>query len=451
MAARIRSGDLTSIECVEACIARVEACHPSLNAMVARRFSEARAEAREWDRRPRGQAPFQGVPCSVKEAFAVSGMPNAAGLVARRKLVAESDAETVARLRRAGFVVLGVSNTSELCMWCESANPLYGRTASAAGPHLTAGGSSGGEAALVGASCVPVGLGSDIGGSIRMPAYFNGVFGLKPSAGLVSNQGQFPCAKSSAGQLFLTTGPIVRKAEDLFPLLQVLAKNPAALIDPATVEVSKLRVVSMETLGMWLLHPPEEAIAAQRDFLGMLGRMGCEVETRPPFALFKDSLDMWSGLLQQHEPESFGESLFEKKGVGALRALKELFLWTVGMSDHSLPAVGLALLENLTKLQDSPERFARLQRQADELRDQIEAMLGDDGVLLFPSFATLPPDHSSALLFPVRWIYTAIFNTLHLPAVQVPLGVSRDGRPLGCQIIAKRNRDHLAIAVANML
>src|SRR5207253_4609005 len=113
-------------------------------------------------------------PCTIKESIALTGMPHTAGLVARKGTLAGADAPTVARLRAAGAIPLGVTNTSELCMWMESNNRVYGRTGSAYDPSRTAGGSSGGEGAIVGAAGAPFGLGSDIGGSIRMPAFFNG-------------------------------------------------------------------------------------------------------------------------------------------------------------------------------------------------------------------------------------------------------------------------------------
>src|SRR5207237_4871758 len=131
-------------------------------------------------------------------------------------------APTVGGLRAAGAIPLGVTNLSELCMWMESNNRVYGRTGNAYDPRRTAGGSSGGEGAIVGAAGAPFGLGSDIGGSIRMPAFFNGVFGHKPTGGLVPNSGQFPMAHGPALR-YLTTGPIARHAEDLMPLLRILA------------------------------------------------------------------------------------------------------------------------------------------------------------------------------------------------------------------------------------
>ena len=205
MARALRAGEVSSLELVELHIARIKAVNPVLNAVVAERYELARQEARAADEAlaaagdEEALSPLLGVPCSIKECFALEGMPQASGLVKRKDIRATSDATTVARLRQAGAIPVGVTNTSELCMWMESANRLYGRTSNPYDPTRIVGGSSGGEGAIVGAGGTPFGLGSDIGGSIRMPAFFNGVFGHKPSGGLVPGTGQYPMAENEAG------------------------------------------------------------------------------------------------------------------------------------------------------------------------------------------------------------------------------------------------------------
>src|SRR3954454_23888050 len=226
LARAIREGELTSREVVEAHVAHARRLNPSLNAIAADRFDAALddADAADARRREGGELPpFHGVPCTIKESFAVEGMPNAAGLVHRADLRAEADAPAVARLRAAGAIPIGVTNTSEATMWIESSNRLYGRTNNAYNPKRTAGGSSGGEGAAIGAGFAPIGLGTDIGGSIRLPAFFNGVFGHKPSPGIIPTSGHFPGATSvSAGQM-LAAGPLARRADDLMPFIRAVA------------------------------------------------------------------------------------------------------------------------------------------------------------------------------------------------------------------------------------
>src|SRR3954467_14819670 len=255
LAAAIRSGRLSAREVVEAHAWRLHRCQPRTNALARDRFAPALGEPDAADARiaaagdPAGLPPFLGVPCTIKESIGLRGMPNSAGVVALRDRRAERTAPAAQRLIDAGFIPLGVTNTSELTMWIESENRVYGRTRNAYDPRRTAGGSSGGEGAAVGSGGSPVGLGSDIGGSIRLPAFFNGVFGHKPSPGLVPNTGQFPSTEGEAARM-LTMGPLTRRAEDLMPVVRLIS-GPGGhderaveieLGDPDTVSMTGRRV-----------------------------------------------------------------------------------------------------------------------------------------------------------------------------------------------------------------
>lgn len=228
LAHAIRAGELSAAEAIETHIAVHERFAPQINAIVADRFDAARREAAAADERIAAAGasdalpPLLGVPFTVKESIAVRGMPLSAGLVARRDYRADRNATAVQRLVDGGAIPLGVTNTSELTLWIESDNRLYGRTNNPYDRSRTAGGSSGGEGAAVGCGGSPFGLASDIAGSIRVPALFCGVFGHKPSAGLVPNTGLWPPTSGESGRM-LGTGPLARRAEDLMPLLRVLA------------------------------------------------------------------------------------------------------------------------------------------------------------------------------------------------------------------------------------
>lgn len=456
LAKKIRAGELGSRDVVEAHIARIERVNGSLNAVVERRYAEARAEADAADARiARGDTddlpPLWGVPCTIKECFALTGMPNTAGLVARQGQPATSDATAVARLRSAGAIPLGVTNTSELCMWMESHNRVYGRTGSAYDPKRTAGGSSGGEGSIVGAGGSPFGLGSDIGGSIRMPAFFNGVFGHKPSAGLVPGTGQYPIAHGAALR-YLTTGPLCRRAEDLLPLLRILAGpdghdagcEAMPIGDPASVRLGGLRVLDVPGSGLLKIHP--ELRVAQEQVTATLRESGARVEQQH-FPALRRSLQIWSSMLSSAGGPSFAELL----GNGTpVRALPELVRLIRGTSPHTLPAVGLVLLEKLPGLKGPGAQKAIDAGHA--LRDEIVAALtpddGSDAVLLYPSYPEPAPCHGKPLLPPIKWMHTAIFNVLELPVTQVPLGLSRKGLPLGVQVVGAPGKDHVTIAVA---
>lgn len=447
LAAKIRRREVSSAEVVEAHIRQIERVNPVLNAVVHARFDEARAEAREADRalaegRP-GLGPFHGVPCSIKEAFAVRGMPNTSGLVARKGLLAESDAVTVARMRRAGSIVLGVTNVSELCMWMESNNRVYGRSNNPYDPARTVGGSSGGEGAIVGAGGAPYGLGSDIGGSIRMPAFFNGVFGHKPTGGLVPNAGQHPSATPGLEE-YVCTGPIARRAEDLHPLMRVLLggdERGAALGDPASVDLGSLNVFIMRGDGRHSVDP--ELLRSLEHAAAALGARGATVKSAS-LPAFEHALEIWSSTIGEAGGPTFAELLGQGTPVPAGR---ELARWVLGRSPHTLPAIGLALFEKLQKLV-SAEHTGRYLELGRRLQRETVDLLGPRGILLYPPHPLPAPRHARPILRPFRWVYTAIFNVLKLPVTAVPMGLSREGLPLGVQVASIPGNDHVTIAAA---
>ena len=224
LARAIRGGEVSSREVVRAHVDRLRAVQPRLNAVAADRFEAALAEAEAADNsiaaagEHEALPPLLGVPCTIKESIALAGMPNCAGLLSRRDHRAAETAPAARRLFDAGAIPLAVTNTPELCLAIETHNFVYGRTRNAYDPRRVAGGSSGGEGAAVGAGGSPIGLGSDIAGSIRLPAFFNGVFGHKCSAWLVPNTGHFPPVEGEVTRMF-SLGPLARRAEDLMPVV----------------------------------------------------------------------------------------------------------------------------------------------------------------------------------------------------------------------------------------
>jgi fatty acid amide hydrolase 2 len=452
LARLIRARALSSREVVEAHIARIAAVNPALNALVADRFSAARAEADLADallaRSSREELPpFLGVPCTVKEAIAVAGMPYTSGLVARRGRVAERDATGVARLRAAGAIPLGVTNISELCMWMESNNNVYGRARNPYDQRRIVGGSSGGEAAIVAACGAPFGFGADVGGSIRMPAFFNGVFGHKPTGGLVPVSGHFPMAHGEARRI-LTAGPLARRAEDLWPLLAVLAGPDGEdagcvelpLGDPARVRIEELTVLDVADNGAIAVAP--ELRAAQARAAAALAALGARVESARLEGL-RRSFAIWSARMAAAGGPSFGELLGEGRRISVLR---HLLRWPFGRTPHTLPALGLAALEKLPAL--VPRLARRYLDEARVLADEVARLLGPRSVILYPPYPRPAPRHNRPLLAPLAWVYTAIWNALELPATQVPLGLDARGLPLGVQVVGGRGQDHVTIAVA---
>ncbi|MFT5587365.1 MAG: fatty acid amide hydrolase 2, partial [Cognaticolwellia sp.] len=366
-------------------------------------------------------------------------------------VIADHNATAVQRYLDAGAVPLGVSNTSELCMWMESDNLVYGRTNNPYDPTCTVGGSSGGEGALVGAGAAPFGLGSDIGGSIRMPAFFNGVFGHKPSGGLVPGTGQHPMAEGRALR-YLGTGPICRKAQDLWPLLQILAGpdgldkgcEPMELGDPNHVDIASLRVLHIPDNGRQSVS--QDLRQAQARVAEALKAAGAEVEElRLPS--MKHGFDIWSSSLQLADGTPFTTLMGDGEPVSALVELMRL---GIGRPNHTLMACMLGLTESLGAL--LPRRAQRFVDMGLELKAELEERLGDDGVLLYPSYSMPAPKHGLAVRRQMRlnfdYAYTALLNVMELPVTQVPLGLNAQGLPLGVQVGAAHGQDHLTVAVA---
>ena len=448
LAAAIRAGETTSREVVEAHIEVLQRAQPRTGAIAADRFEEARREADAADASdPSG--PFHGVPCTIKESIAVAGMPNAAGLVARRDHRSTQDAPTVARLRAAGAIPLGVTNTSEMTMWIESTNHLYGRTSSAYSAKRTAGGSSGGEGAAVGSGGSPFGLGSDIGGSIRLPAFFNGVFGHMPSCGVVPNTGQFPNAEGEAARM-LALGPIARRAEDLMPVLRVIAgpdgRDPNArdleLKDPATVDLAKLDVVVSD--GAWLIPVSRDLRDARERAADALRRAGATVR-RESLKSLRRALELYLVALKDGNEATFAEVLADAgvENVSLRRATGGLLR---GTGPHTAPTLILLAFERLAdKIPDKRVRKARA--AARSLAQEVDGILGD-GVMLHPPHARVAPKHGRTVGRAWAITPTATFNLLQLPVTQVPLGLDARGLPLGVQVVAPRDADHVSIACA---
>lgn len=458
LAKKIRSRQVSAEEVMQAFINRVEEVNAIVNAVVCKRYDNALVEAREVDRIlsldpvpkefSETSKPFLGVPLTVKECFALKGMPQTSGLVSRREIRADHDAPTVDRLKQSGMIPLATTNTSELCMWYESANNLYGRTKNAYDNNRIVGGSSGGEGCIVSSGASLLGIGSDIGGSIRMPAFFNGVFGHRPSRDIVPNEGQYPTA--SGGQIdLLATGPICRYAADLVPVLKIMAgPSVASLKLDIQVDLSKVNVFSMEDDGGSLLTSRvdpqlKEAQSKAFKYLQSKAASAKAVELN----LMKYSLEMWLAKMVAGNGTKFAVLMAGGEETGqSVNCFLELAKRLFGLSNHTLPAIGLGIMEALTR--ESDPSILKLLSMLQTLREQLCTLLGEDGVLLYPSHPCPAPYHNQPLCMPLNFAYTGIFNALGLPVTQVPLGLGKEGLPLGMQVVAAPYQDHLTLAVA---
>jgi len=463
LARRIRERQVAAREVVDAHIARIEAVNPVINAVVAQRFDAARAEAEHIDeQREHPAQPLLGVPFTVKEMIEVESMPSTYGCTSRRERIAKRDATTVARLRAAGAIPLGVTNVPEWGMWYETENLVYGLTRNPHNPAHTAGGSSGGEAAIIGAGGSPFGLGSDIGGSIRMPAAFCGVYGHKPSNGLVPLTGHYPVVPDGNPEPrpvnpYVVVGPLTRQPDDLMPLLRIIAgpdpldPNSTALpLHSEQVDWRGRRVFLLENPGILLAGAPEPAVAqAVLRAANVFADHGAIVE-RFPKTFFEDAIDLWTAALQSIGTPAMAELVAPvQNGTRPISIAAELARAFRGRRNHTWPILGFCALERLTRKSESAlhktlERIAALTRRFHEL-------LGSDAILILPPHPRTAPRHHQPLLHPFSFGYTAALNVLRVPATVAPFGFDSDRLPLSIQITAGHGNDHLCIAAAGLL
>lgn len=454
----LRSGTLKPSELLEAHIERIAYVNPHLHALIADRYTEARQEASAADAQqastpPESLPPLFGIPCTIKEFFAVTGMPHTGGLLKRREQRATEDAEAVRRLRKAGAIVLGVTNVPEGGLWLETNNKIHGRTNNPWNLARTPGGSSGGEGAIVAAGGSVFGLGSDIGGSIRIPAAFCGVVGHKPSAGLVPLTGHYPPGVGDLG--YCVGGPLCRRVEDVMPILRSLvgpdgvdesaeraAREGVTLRDPAQVALHKLVVFPVLNQG------PRRAScmsAAVDESCQVLREAGATVGTlRIPE--LRHSFRFWMAAIRSITTLRYEMVLSDGAGISVLG---ELLRAPFGRAGYVLPSLVTVASEKLMyALPISEQRWLdRLRRVSSEL----DSALGDNGVLIVPPYSRPAPPHGQPLLTPFDTGLTGLYNVLGYASTVVPLGFDDEGLPVAVQVVSRRGNDHLCLAAAAAL
>ena len=454
LTARMRAGTLSPVDLVEAHIDRAEQVNPAINAVIAKRYDEARAEARAAaDRYAAGDEtpPLLGVPCTVKEFMRVDGMPHTGGGIPNlRDQVADHDAEVVRRIRAAGAIILGVTNAAEGGMWMETNNRVFGRTRNPWNLDHTSGGSSGGEGAAVAAAASAFGIGSDVGGSIRIPAAFCGVFGHKPSGGVVPNTGHWPDDFSVGG--YLCAGPLGRSVDDLWAVLQVIAGpdqvdpsvRPYVLEDPATIDLRDVVVYPVETntrvaVRPVMRHAVRRAAAALEEAGATIGHL--------PGARLRRGFEMWSAALTRAGAPDYADLL---GGHGPpISGFVELVHLLRGRPRHDAPAILIALLEKATHGLEGLAR--RALDELDALKADLEALLGPRGIILHPPYTRPAPRHGRPMLTPLDPTCTAVFNVLEFPSTVVPMGFSSSTLPVSVQVVGGPGADGVTLAAASVL
>ena len=421
-AAAVRGGATSALAETEAAIARIEARDGPLNAVVVRDFDRARATAADLDRRIADgfDAPLLGVPMTIKESFDVAGLPTTFGFEEHRGFIAQADAVAVRRLKAAGAILLGKTNVPPALSDIQSNNPVYGRTNNVVDQRRVAGGSSGGSAVALAAGMVPLEFGSDIGGSIRVPAAFNGVWGHKPTWGVLPADGHFFPGTDSARTALSVIGPLARDADDLETALGIVADHPLAA--ERRHEDARWRVLLLT--GHPLAKVQRAMVAAMERLGDALQRDGAVVETT-------------TELLPDLERQSAG--------------YQQLLTIALSRRQPLPPGQEPPLLETWLHLHDEQ---ARIQRQWRRLFERFDAVIAPVvGMTAFPHDDTPLPQRRLDIdgedtLFLHQFNFPGLATFPMLPATSVPIGTDPDGLPIGVQVIADLYADRTAIAAA---
>lgn len=445
LAAAIRTGKISAQEVVKAHLQQINAVNPKINAVVRQRAEAAMQEARSADEvlaKGGDVGPLHGVPFTIKDSLDTAGMVSTAGTMGRASYVPGHDATVVARLRAAGGILVGKTNTPELTFSYDTDNLVYGRTANPYDVARSPGGSSGGAAAIVATAASPFDLGSDTGGSIRIPAHSCGIAGLKPTHGRVSRAGHI-ISFAGPQQSMTTIGPLARYVEDLALIFSIIAGPDG--IDPALppVPVQDYRTLGLAGLnvatftGTTHVTPTagvKDAVAKAADVLADAGAV--VTEERP--AGLELALEMY--------PKLFGAD-----GAAGLRG----FLESLGTEEVSPQIV--AAVAVLREFAMSTAEYEGVLFALDLYRSEMLGFMQRYDLILCPVTAqpairpSAPKAELADILRPDMFAYTAPFIMTGYPVVVVRAGTSPEGLPIGVQLIARPWREDVALTAAQHL
>jgi amidase len=435
---------------------RIAALNGALNALVVvdrdGALKAARAADRALNKKNAKLPPLHGVPITIKEAFDVAGLHTTSSFAPLKDNVARADASLVARLRSAGAVILGKTNVPELCMDFQTDSPLFGTTKNAWDSRRTAGGSTGGGGVAVAARLSPLELGSDIGGSVRNPAHYNGIFSLKPTEWRVPSRGHVPGlpGQTRTVRYMGVFGPLARSVDDLDTALRIIAGPDGNEAEAAPVPLGPTPALTAKGLRIAVLesNPLVKVSAATAAVVQatarLLGKAGAKVKRAEPKGLdWQKTWDDWSDLLQ-----------YEIRALQPL-AERERLQGAADAPDPSARSVARA-----ARL-DMAEFFAVLDRR-DLLIRQCEAFLDDYDAWLMPVMpdaAFIRQKQSEPLMidgvphpyFFAGTSYNYLANLTGQPAVVLPCGFSREGLPIGLQLVGKRWDDARLLGIAKAL
>jgi Asp-tRNA(Asn)/Glu-tRNA(Gln) amidotransferase A subunit family amidase len=440
----IRSKNISPTEVLEAHLQRIASCQPKLNAFVHLDAEGARRQARAAESSLSGGerfGPLHGVPLTLKSCIDVAGWPCPAGSLLRKDYVPAQDAPLVSRLKAAGAILLGNTNTPEFLMAYESDNRLTGKTSNPWNLAHSSGGSSGGEAAAIASGCSAGGVGSDGGGSVRVPAHFCGICGLKPTPGRIPATGHFPPGGGAFGWIGVV-GPMARTIADVRVLFQVMAgpdpgdalSAPVPLRSYRQEELRGLRVGILESPALGSATPETHAEVARS--AKWLASRGFTVE---PFPLqeLDHALDLWWFFFGPVIAHLLGQS-------------------TAGSEAQLSPMLREYLSEATPKEPISLDQFLQACAERDLLRARILRQMRDVPILLSPVSSGPAFRHGEGNYRPGTGYrdtmrYSQWLNLAGFPGASVPLSHSNEGLPIGVQVIGRPHEEDLVLAVAESI
>jgi amidase len=464
----IRDRHLSSQEVLEAHLSCIAIHNSSINAIVtldeegtcqrAKAADEALARGEIW-------GPLHGVPVTIKDVFETAGMRTTSSLKPLAGYVPQKDATVVARLRQAGAIILGKTNTPEMAGDEQTNSPLFGRTNNPWNLERTPGGSSGGSAAAVASGMSPLDIGSDIGGSVRNPAHFCGVFSLKPSDYRVPFTGHIPPPPGSKGRgllrYFLTPGPLARSVQDLRLALRIIAgpderqwEVPPVPLEPATQRnLHELRIAWSDDFG---IPTSNEIRAALANLASELTRLGCHVERcNPPEFDFVQALQVY-GVLKE-AALTVRSTPLHLPGI-VWRSIAELIPSTNPTARGLLRGAGTNLRDYATALSQRDVFIAKMERFLDGWDAWLCPVAALPAYPHLPSQnpieqlrATVEVDGQQIPYLLATSMYTGVFNLTGNPVVVLPLARTKEGLPIGLQMVGKRWGDMDLLAVVEQL
>jgi amidase len=441
----IRTRELSASDVVEIALDRISRFNRALNAVVTLDSDGARHRALEADRAVAAGhiwGPLHGVPVTIKDSFDTAALRTVSGYRPFTGRVPLEDATAVARLREAGAIVIGKTNLPTLASGIQTDNPVFGRSNNPWDLRCTPGGSSGGAAAAMAAGLACLELGSDIGGSIRIPTHFCGIFGLKTTAGRISGKGHVasarPLSVPSGFEALLqlaSFGPIARSVDDLQLALSVLSEPRRPLDAGSPVALSELRVAWTDDFGGVPLDG--DSRHAMKTLAEAVAERGGRIERRQDAAI--DYNDAWHAA-----GVCLGaiNTLFQSPAARWTRRLASPLLKRVG-SRHPLRQglfTGMAL--DIEPIRGALEARIRLIEQLERFFDSWDAWICP--VFPTPAFthrrpnAPIEVDGEPMPQLEANLLHSVIFNLTGHPVVTVPIGLSSGGLPIGVQIVGRR-------------